>query len=402
MDRRYTYRQKNVHDIPVGGITVRLWSTEGAQDRRLIKKAFEPLAQAGFVHPYLALMPDWHPGTGAVVGSVISTREVLLPTVVGGDIGCGVAAVRLPLTIFDLVPSIEAIGRRLRDVVPVGSAFNSVVSDRVKKYPLWDKELRARVSSRTLRKLVRQFGSMGGGNHFLEIQKDHEQQLWIMLHSGSRYLGVEVRDWYVQQGADQTGIDKRLYARIPHLIAGSPLASDYLLDMKLVMEFARESRREMMLRALEVIHDHAGQLDTTALVTQVIDIHHNYVDHEEHFGESLYIHRKGAVRLADGQLGSVPGSMGTASFIVQGRGNPYGFFSSAHGGGRRMSRAEAMRKVSRKDYQKSLEGVICAHSELLLDEAPEAYKDIRMVMRGQADLVKTLYELMPVLSVKGR
>jgi tRNA-splicing ligase RtcB len=347
-------------------------------------------------------MPDWHPGADAVVGSVVSTREVLLPMVVGGDIGCGVCAVRLPLFLSDIAPSLDAIANDLREVIPVGSAFNSVVTARVREHSLWEKELRAPVSNRTLRKLARQFGSLGGGNHFLEIQRDHEERVWIMLHSGSRYLGVEVRDWYVEQGTTQAGIDKRLYARIPHLVAASSLATDYLSDMKLVMNFARESRREMMLRTLEVIRDHATQFDVASVEQQVIDIHHNYVEQEEHFGQSLYVHRKGAVRLVDGQLGPIPGSMGTASFIVQGRGNPFGFFSCAHGGGRRMSRGQAMRKVSRKDYQKSLQGIVCAHSGMLLDEAPEAYKDIRVVMRGQADLVKALYELMPVLSVKGR
>ncbi|HSA00303.1 MAG TPA: RtcB family protein [Candidatus Paceibacterota bacterium] len=155
---------------------------------------------------------------------------------------------------------------------PVGSAFNSVVTARVREHPLWEKELRAPVSNRTLRKLARQFGSLGGGNHFLEIQRDHEERLWVMLHSGSRYLGVEVRDWYVEQGATQAGIDKRLYARIPHLIAASSLATDYLSDMKLVMNFARESRREMMLRALEVIRNHADQFDVASVEQQVIDI----------------------------------------------------------------------------------------------------------------------------------
>jgi tRNA-splicing ligase RtcB len=402
MERRYCYRQKNVHDLTVAGVTVRLWSAEGAEDRALIKKAFEPLAQAGFVFPYLALMPDWHPGKDAVVGSVVPSRDVLLPSAIGGDIGCGVCAVRLPIMASDLVPSLESIGQRLREAIPVGSAHNSVVTDRVRDHPLWQKELRAPVSNRTLRKLVRQFGSLGGGNHFLEVQRDHEQRVWVMLHSGSRYLGVEVRDWYVAQGAEQPGIDRRLYARIPYLPAEGALAGDYLADMELVVEFARESRREMMLRALDVIREQVGGFDVQEVAKDLVDISHNYVAREEHFGESLFVHRKGAVRISREQTGSVPGSMGTASFIVQGRDNPYAFYSCAHGGGRAMSRSEALRKISRKDYQQSLRGVVCAHAEPLLDEAPEAYKDIRVVMRGQSDLVKTLYELAPMLSVKGQ
>jgi tRNA-splicing ligase RtcB len=249
---------------------------------------------------------------------------------------------------------------------------------------------------------MRQFGSLGGGNHFLELQADHKNGLWAMLHSGSRYLGVEVRDWYVEQGASQPGIDKRLYSRIPHLPKDSPLAEDYLADMSLVVEFARESRREMMIRTLEVVREFSGGLDVRGTSEALIDIKHNYVESEKHFGESLFVHRKGAVRLGLAQKGLIPGSMGTSSFLVEGRGNEHAFFSSAHGGGRRMSRTEATRKITRKDYAASLTDVVCAHSDLLLDEAPEAYKDIRVVMRGQADLVKTLVELRPVLSLKGR
>ena len=402
MDGKYRYSEKNVHDLTVAGMTVRLWSAEGTEDKATITRLFEPIARAGFVHPYLALMPDWHPGKDSVVGSVVPSREVLLPSVIGGDIGCGVSAVRLPITAGELAHSFVLLGHRLREVIPVGTSYNSVVTDRVRDHPLWEKELRAPVSNRTLRKLVRQFGSLGGGNHFLEIQKDREERLWVMLHSGSRYLGVQVRDWYVERGTEQPAIDKRLYARIPYLPASSALAIDYLADLRLVVEFARESRREMMLRTLEVVQEMAGQFDVADVMKEFVDINHNYVDQEENFGETLFVHRKGAIRVAQGQKGSVPGSMGTSSFVIEGRGNDYAFFSCAHGGGRAMSRSEATRRVSRKDYQRSLVGVVCAHSDVLLDEAPEAYKDIRVVMRGQADLVKTLCELTPVVSVKGR
>jgi tRNA-splicing ligase RtcB len=158
----------------------------------------------------------------------------------------------------------------------------------------------------------------------------------------------------------------------------------------------------MMLRTLEVIQEQSRQLDAVGVMRELIDISHNYVAREEHFGEALFVHRKGAICVGKGQKGSVPGSMGTESFVIEGRGNEHAFCSCAYGGGRAMSRGEAMRKVSRRDYEQSLQGVVCAHSDLLLDEAPEAYKDIRVVMRGQADLVKTLYVLAPVLSVKGR
>jgi len=402
MDDRFRYSEKHVHDVDIAGMTVRLWSAEGPEGKSTIKRLFEPIARAGFVHPYVALMPDWHPGSDAVVGSVVPSRHMLLPSVIGGDIGCGVAAVRLPLRTSELTVSFETLGERFFEEIPVGTAHNAEVTDRVSRNPVWEEQLRAPVSNRTLRKLMRQFGSLGGGNHFLEIQQDHEDRLWIMLHSGSRYLGVQVRDWYVEQGAHQSGIDRRLYARIPHLPDDSPLAADYLADLRLVTQFARESRHEMLLRAVEVFAEFAHDLDVAQVMLGKIDIHHNTVDQENHFGERLYVHRKGAVRVSVGQSASVPGSMGTSSFVVEGRGSEYAFSSCAHGGGRAMSRREAARRVSTREYRQSLQNVVCAHGGLLLDEAPAAYKDIRMVMRGQADLVRILFELSPLVSVKGR
>jgi tRNA-splicing ligase RtcB (3'-phosphate/5'-hydroxy nucleic acid ligase) len=171
---------------------------------------------------------------------------------------------------------------------------------------------------------MRQFGSLGGGNHFLEFQVDNEDKLWVMLHSGSRYLGVQVRDWYTEQGELQPGIDKRLYARIPYLPKDSPLADDYLADVRLVVEFARESRREMLLRTLEVIREFDRDLDVRGLMEALFDINHNYVELEQHFGDTLFVHRKGAVRVNLGQRASIPGSMGTSSFVVEGRGIEHG------------------------------------------------------------------------------
>jgi tRNA-splicing ligase RtcB len=402
MDKKYQYRQKNVHDINVSDMLVRLWSARGPDNRQGIERAFLPLARTGFVHPYVALMPDWHPGKDAVVGSVVPTSNMLLPQVIGGDIGCGMCAVRLPFVAGDLADKFAEIAEKLRAVIPVGTAHNALVSDRVRSNPLWERELRAPISNRTLRKLVRQFASLGGGNHFLEIQADNESRFWIMLHSGSRYLGVDVRDYYVAEGAKQHGIDPKRYGRIPHIIAETELGMDYLQDIQSVRDFARESRKEMMLRTLEVVSGVASGLDTGSIMAEAIEISHNYVAQEEHFGERLFVHRKGAIHLDKGQFGLVPGSMGTNSYVVEGRGNEFGFSSCAHGGGRAMSRAAAARSISQKQLHESMTGVLCAHDGLLLDEAPDAYKDIRTVMRGQNDLIKILYDLHPVVSIKGR
>jgi len=402
MDRKYRYRERHVHEIRVQDLVVRLWSVEGPVNRKGIEKLFLPLAQAGVVHPYAVLMPDWHPGSDAVVGCVVPTRDVLLPRVIGGDIGCGVVAVRLPVSADEMRPSLPAIARELRQAIPVGTAYNAEVSERVKANLLWRRELRGAISNRTFRKLIRQFGSLGGGNHFLELQQDQEGHAWIMLHSGSRYLGVEVRDYYVAEGQRQEGIDQKAYARVPQLPGHSELGNDYLEDMTSVRDFARESRREMLHRALEVVQSHVAGLDVLGLMGRAIDVGHNYVACEEHLGDRLYVHRKGAIRLGRGDIGFVPGSMGTSSFVVEGRGNEFAFCSSAHGGGRAMSRAAAARAISEKRFRESMSDVLCAHDQVLLDEAPDAYKDIYTVMRGQSDLVKILHEVHPVVSIKGR
>jgi tRNA-splicing ligase RtcB len=402
MNRKFLYNEKNVHDIQVQGMVVRLWSAEGPGNRRDIQKMLNVLAKTGFVYPYMALMPDWHPGAdSAIIGSVIPTREVLLPSMIGGDIGCGMIAVRLPVALPELSNRFESIASRLREIIPSGTGQNSVVSDRVLSNPLWQKELKAPVSNRTFRKLTRQFASLGGGNHFLEIQHDQEENLWIMLHSGSRYLGIQVRDWYVEQGSRQSGIDKKTYSRIPYLVAGSDIANDYLVDMGAVQEFAHESRKEMMIRAIEVIQEFTATIDIIAIMATAIEVSHNYAALESYFDEQLFIHRKGAIHIPKGNFGLVPGSMGTSSYVVEGRGNDYAFCSCAHGGGRAMSRSAAAKSISEKTFRKSMENVVYNYNELLIDEAPDAYKDIRIVMRGQKDLVKIRNELTPVVSIKG-
>jgi tRNA-splicing ligase RtcB len=214
-----------------------------------------------------------------------------------------------------------------------------------------------------------------------------------------------MRDYYVEQGEKLEGIDRRLFAKAPYLEARSRLADDYLADLRLVLDFAGESRKEMMIRVLEVlsaVFSHTQGMSWQELIGSAHDIAHNYVGEEEHFGERLFVHRKGAICLAKGQIGLIPGSMGTCSYVVEGRGNSFGFNSCSHGAGRVMSRAEAFRVISDKDFNQSMEDVVHAHDPGMKDEAPAAYKDIHRVMRAQKGLVKVLHELTPLLSVKGR
>ena len=395
MDKKLRYHQKSVHDLQVDDSLVRLWDLEGAINGDLIRSAFRPIMATGFVWPYVALMPDYHPGEGSMIGSVIPTRQAILPSVIGGDVGCGMTAVRLPLYSEQVRPALPKIESLLRANIPVGTAHNAVVSDRVRKNPVWQMPVRAPIlANRIRRKMLRQFASLGGGNHFLEIQQDQEERVWCMLHSGSRYLGVTFRDYFIQQGQHQEGLDHKLYAKIPYLRAGTQLAMDYLADLEVVLAFARESRREMLIRMLEVfsaIFPDCKSLAWPELFSDAHDIAHNFIAEEEHFGETLFVHRKGALRLAEGQVGLIPGSMGTASFVVEGRGNAFGFSSCSHGAGRAMSRGDAFRTISDREFQSSMEGVIHDHDPRIKDEAPPAYKDIRHVMRAQKNLVKVSY-----------
>ena len=405
MDKEFAYRKKHVHDICVGESFVRLWDSQGPGNSRVIEKSFQPLVQTGFVYPYVALMPDYHPGEEAMIGSVIPTREVILPSVIGGDLGCGMTAVRLPLQFETISGRLGDIQGILKERIPVGSAHNAFVTERVKANPIWRRDTCAPIlTNRLQRKLMRQFGSLGGGNHFLELQRDEEDGIWVMVHSGSRYLGVMMRDYYVEAGRNQERIDSRLYFRIPYLTAHTKIAEDYLSDLQFVIDFARESRKEMMMRVLEAFAASCGEDEEMlrrVLADNAYDAEHNYTAEEEFFGTRLFVHRKGAIRVRKGQTGLVPGSMGTCSYVVEGRGNEFSFCSCSHGAGRAMSRGAASRAISDSDFRRSMKGVIYEHDRRIKDEAPGAYKSIQQVMRGQKDLVKILYKLRPVVSIKG-
>ena len=372
VDKQFRYRQKHVHDLPIGDSLIRLWDSEGAINHEMIISAFQPLMKTGFVWPYVALMPDYHPGEDSMIGSVIPARNVLFPSVIGGDLGCGMTALRLPIQAEAMTPFLLSIERRLRESIPVGTSHNSVVTDRVRGNAIWSHEASAPILvGRLRRKLLRQFASLGGGNHFLELQQDQEGQAWVMLHSGSRYLGVSLRDYYVAQGQAQSSIEKRLYAKVPYFLADTPLAKDYMADMRFVLDFARESRKEMMLRVLEALVDSIPTADRASwlfLIDSAYDFAHNYISEEEHFNEILFVHRKGAICLAKNQVGAIPGSMGSFSYVVAGCGNSFGFHSCSHGAGRAMSRGEAFRAISDKEFEKSMKGIVHEHDLRLKDE----------------------------------
>jgi tRNA-splicing ligase RtcB len=410
MDKRFRYRQKNVRDLVAEDGLVRVWDTSGDLDRQGILQAFLPLLRTCFVSPYIALMPDHHPGPrqsgiGTMVGSVIPTQEVLLLAAIGGDIGCGVTAVKLPVQANDLKKVLPQLRDDLRATIPIGAAHNASVSRRVEENPLWQQDLQCGLLTNRLKRiLIRQFASLGGGNHFLELQEEADGSTWLMLHSGSRTLGVRIKDYYIEAGSTQAGIDRKAYRRIPHLPAACDLALAYMNDLGFALAFARESRKEMMRRAIEVVALHSRSLQeagTEMVAERILDVAHNYVAQENHLGETYYVHRKGAIRAFDGESVMIPGSMGTTSFIAEGRGNDFAFCSCSHGAGRVMSRHAASRSISDKCFAESMEGVEHEGDSRLKDESPLAYKDIHTVMRGQNDLIRIQIELSPIMSIKG-
>ena len=405
MDKQFRYRHKNVFDIPVEGSVVRLWSTEGTAGSKEIEKAFRPLMRTSYIYPYIALMPDFHPGEGSMIGSVIPSVDVLFPTVIGGDLGCGMTAVRLPVLAETLFDKLRDIYKEFKKNIPTGTSHNPTVSERVKTNPIWKHSLHATVlTNKIMGKISRQFASLGGGNHFLEVQEDNEGMTWIMLHTGSRYLGVLVRDYYIEAGKRQDGLDHRLYRKVPYLKAGTDISRNYLDDLTFVLDFARESRREIMLRAVEVVSQFSPDVEKAGgpyLIDGSIDTTHNYIAEEEHFETRLFIHRKGAIKVTKGEPGLIPGSMGTNSYVVEGKGNQYSFCSCSHGAGRAMSRSDAFRRISDKDFADTMQDIMFDYDQRLKDEAPPAYKNIRQVMRGQKDLIAIRYTLNPLLSMKG-
>lgn len=398
----FSYRHKNVLDLPGRSGQLRLWSSEGPTDPDALTALFAPVFHAGDVYPYIALLPDFHEGDHALVGSVVPTIGSVLPELAGCDLGCGMFAQRLPFCAEDIVRNGRMILSRLLDAIPVGTSQHQQVSQATRQNPVWDFELMAPIlCSRQLKRLQHQFGTLGGGNHFIELQAESDGQVWMVLHTGSRFLGALIREWYIDIAHKMNhGTVSRAMVRLP---VDSAEAEAYLQDATTAVLFAKASRLAIAQRVLEVLEDIPGLNSTPGVSdsTGRIDVPHNTVTREIHFGQSLVVHRKGAQALEKGQRGLLPGSMGTSSYIVEGRGNAFSFRSCSHGAGRKLTRSDARRKISAARFERSMHGVIFPSDKDLIEEAPDAYKDVRKVLRSQRDLLKILHELRPLLVIKG-
>jgi tRNA-splicing ligase RtcB len=367
------------------------------------------VAQLPIVFGHVAAMPDVHAGIGATVGSVIPTRRAIIPAAVGVDIGCGMNAVQLSLRAEDLPDSLARVRAAIERAVPVGfdehgesaarrdacAPLGRRLEEIVRRHPKI-----ARMQRDHGRKWIRQMGSLGGGNHFVEICLDESGCVWAMLHSGSRGIGNCIGQYFIAQAREaMQKRDVHLPDRdLAWLDEGSALFDDYVGAVGWAQDYALANRSEMMKLILEALRRELPAFETTR---EAINCHHNYVQREEHFGEPVFLTRKGAISAREGELGIIPGSMGARSYIVRGKGDAESFHSCAHGAGRRMSRAEAKRRFSRADLEKQTRGVECRKDKGVLDEIPGAYKDIDRVMADQTDLVEVVHTLKQVVCVKG-
>jgi tRNA-splicing ligase RtcB len=355
------------------------------------------LAMLPFAFHHIAIMPDAHLGYGMPIGGIMATQNVVVPNAVGLDIGCGMASAKIDFNELG-IDGIKLIMGEIRKRIPLG--FN-----HHKEPHEWEGFNRApdiEVIQKELKSARHQIGTLGGGNHFVEIQRGSDGGIWIMIHSGSRNFGKQIATEYHNRAKQ---LCERWYSDIPHKdLAFLPMDStdgqEYITAMNYALEFARENRRQMML----AIDDAFKIVIGTGTVSDIFDIHHNYAVMEHHFGKNVMVHRKGAVKAYEGDKGIIPGSQGTASYIVRGLGNPESFKSSSHGAGRRLGRGAAIRSLSLEDEKRKLDekGIIHAvRTAQDLDEASGAYKDIETVMENQKDLVEIEIKLSPLAVIKG-
>lgn len=362
-----------------------------------------------FIHRHVAAMPDVHGGIGATIGSVIATHQAIIPAAVGVDIGCGMAAVRTSLTANDLdEKSLRRVFERISRDVPVGRAQHlddRALTDAALPFATQLGAMTARhpLLLKTFGKFsnwVNQMGTLGGGNHFIEVCLDEADQVWVMLHSGSRGIGNAIGNYFIELARrDMERSSIQLPDRdLAYFPEGSEHFDDYVEAVSWAQGYARENRHQMMRLVLAAL---ARQLPPYRVTMTAVNCHHNYVAREHHYGEEVWVTRKGAIRAREGDLGIIPGSMGARSYIVRGKGNPESFCSCAHGAGRRMSRNAAGKQFTLNDLATQTAGVICRKDKGVIDEIPGAYKDIDEVMANQADLVEVVHRLKQLVCVKG-
>jgi tRNA-splicing ligase RtcB (3'-phosphate/5'-hydroxy nucleic acid ligase) len=395
-----------------GRVPIKTW-TRGVPVEESALRQLRNVAAMPFIHQWVAVMPDVHWGIGATVGSVIPTVGAVIPAAVGVDIGCGMMAVQTTLTANDLPESLREVRAAIEQAVPHGISFRGRDKGSWGEAPTPAEEAWAGLKPRfdaivakhpTIRQSnnLKQLGTLGTGNHFIEVCLDEADRLWLMLHSGSRGVGNKIGTYFIELAKKDmrqwlVNLPDKDLAYFPE---GTEHFAEYVEAVEWAQDFAMTNRRLMMAAVLRAVRSAPG-IPPFQAGAVAVNCHHNYVARERHYGRDVLVTRKGAVRARAGDLGIIPGSMGARSYIVRGRGNPEAFDSCSHGAGRAMSRAEAKRRFTVADHAAATAGIECRKDADVIDETPAAYKSIDAVMEAQRDLVEVLHTLRQVVCVKG-
>jgi tRNA-splicing ligase RtcB len=386
------------------GPNILSWLPEEQIEESALQQIYN-LARMPFIHKHIAVMPDCHYGLGATVGSCIPTLRAIIPAAVGVDIGCGMIAVKTPLTQADLPEDLSDIRKAVEEQIPLSAGrYNRSVKKtaklRVEQMEAQAAELdRLDFYDKVDRNWRKQMGSLGSGNHFIEIVLDETDSVWAFLHSGSRGVGNRLAGHHIKIAK---ALMEKWYIDLPdadlaYLVEDTREFDDYMTDLGWAQDFARLNREEMIERVLRILRHRFGKFDEV----ERIQCHHNFTQREHHFGRNILVSRKGAIQAREGQLGLIPGSMGTASYVVRGKGNAAAFDTAPHGAGRRMSRHAARDAFTMSDFDQLMEGIEVRRSESFLDELPGAYKDVDLVMEQSNDLVEILHTFRQIVNVKG-
>jgi len=397
------------------GVPIKAW-VAGVPLEDAAREQLLNVSQLPFIFKWVAAMPDVHWGIGVTVGSVIPTKGAIIPAAVGVDIGCGMMAVQTDLNARDLPDNLHAIRSAIEAAVPYGRTNHGGRGDKgawhiipERNLNAWGEKLKGRYEAILEKhpKLDRgnhanHLGTLGTGNHFIEVCIDEKEMVWFMLHSGSRGVGNRMGSYFIELAKRDMG---HLLGGLPdkdlaYLKEGTEHFDDYVEAVEWAQDFARTNRDLMMEQVSEAVRN-SGEVRPFAAHVQAINCHHNYVARERHYDRDILVTRKGAVRAREGDLGIIPGSMGARSYIVRGKGNPESFMSCSHGAGRAMSRGEAKRRFTIEDHKHMTEGVECRKDAGVIDETPAAYKSIDAVMAAQSDLVEVVHTLKQVVCVKG-
>ncbi|HVH46662.1 MAG TPA: RtcB family protein [Labilithrix sp.] len=404
--------QKGHVTLETAGAPIKAW-TVGVAFEAEAEQQLRRIAQLPFIHKWVAVMPDVHTGIGATVGSVIATKGAIIPAAVGVDIGCGMMAVRTTLRATDLPDDLHALRSAIEAAVPHGRTDNGGRNDRGAWHDLpgsvataWGElatdfaELTKKFPKLGGGNAANHLGTLGTGNHFIEVCLDESDQVWFMLHSGSRGIGNRIGSFFIELAKKdmRTWMVNLPDENLAYLPVGTEHFGDYWRAVSWAQKFAAKNR-ELMMDA--VVRAAQAKLRPFALTDVAVNCHHNYVAREHHYGADVFVTRKGAVRAHEGDLGIIPGSMGAKSFIVRGKGKPESFCSCSHGAGRKMSRTAARKTFTVNDHVEATKGIECRKDAEVIDETPAAYKSIDDVMEAQRELVDIVHTLRQIVCVKG-